>query len=184
MYLQVCFFLFVEEEGVTCRKREKVALKVGRPKRKTSPPFIMRCVLLWRFPTLFYTHTHTHVYMYVPSYNIYIYIYLCYLYIQTDTQTPNMVVRESPEADGSWRSCGPVGWRGTRCNHSFQSYHSSRPQTGSTYHTVTSSLYHRRRVYDDQTIGFPWQITKRSLDPFPLRPPQLDGGLLFFCAIP
>ncbi|KAK4003158.1 hypothetical protein OUZ56_004940 [Daphnia magna] len=30
MYLQVCFFLFVEEEGVTCRKREKVALKTHR----------------------------------------------------------------------------------------------------------------------------------------------------------
>lgn len=99
-------FSVEEEEGVTRRKKEKVALKkVGRPTKKkknekarrkrteTSPPFIMRCVLLWHFPTLFYTHSHTYVVQHT-----YIYIYLT-LFIYTNTgTTPNMVVRKLPAA--------------------------------------------------------------------------------------
>jgi len=80
-----------EDEGVTRRKREKVALKkVGRPQKKKGekeqkPRPLSLCAVCYSdtFPRSFIhthirstTHTHTHTY-------IYIYIYLRYLYIHT-----------------------------------------------------------------------------------------------------
>ena len=147
-----------------------------REKRETSPPFIMRCVLLWHFPTLFYTHTltvyiHVHtqhrwayihtaaeyVYMYILyitsisfSLSLYVCIYIyisivAYIYIQS-LQTWVVQV---------------AGGRAlyAMCIHStITHFNRIIHQRLKRHHAVTSSLYHRRRVYDDQTIGFRWQI--------------------------
>lgn len=90
-------------------EKKKKKKKLGEKRTETSPPFIMRCVLLWHFPTLFYTHSHTYVVQHT-----YIYIYLT-LFIYTNTgTTPNMVVRKLPAAGELERekrreekSCGP-----------------------------------------------------------------------------
>lgn len=139
------------EEGGSPKKEKK-------RKRKTEKPRpLSLCVVCYSdtFPRSFiHTHirstTHTHTYIYIPT-----------LFIYTNTEKYSKHGRQKVARGGDGRvgkRCGPSGGGSPR-NHSFQSYHSSRPQTGSPYHAVTSSLYHRRRVYDDQTIGFRWQIT-------------------------
>lgn len=147
----------LKKVGRPTRKKKKKE-KARRKKNRNLAPFhYALCVTLTLSHALLYTLTYirstTHIYIYIP-YVIYIYKHGDYSKHGRQKVASGGRVGEREEKRRKKLRTRVAGGGGSPRNHSFQSYHSSRPQTGSTYHAVTSSLYHRRRVYDDQTIGF------------------------------
>ena len=135
-----------ERERWVAQQQQLKKKKEREKKVETSPPFIMRCVLLWHFPTLFYIYTHVATQSsYIRRYMYVRLLWCIYIYKHRE--------RESQRWSGDGRRV-IVAVAAPTITHFNRIIH----QTFKRHHAVTSSLYHWRRVYDDQTIGFRWQI--------------------------
>ena len=119
-----------ERERWVAQQQQLKKKKEREKKVETSPPFIMRCVLLWHFPTLFYIYTHVATQSsYIRRYMYVRLLWCIYIYKHRERE-PKMV--------GWW----PAG-NSCSCsadNHSFQSYHSSDVQTASCRYFIVISL--------------------------------------------